>query len=956
MRCQVVALIVFSSVFSCKSGEKTNGEVDQRITTAPQPGSRLADNAREALAELLARESSSGVVSWADFRRLDELIAGKPISQAAAVTQIAALEGLVRGLWARASSRASADDVTAADIEAAAEIGAVELTAGDKAALARLASELGLRGYPDERRTAEHWRIVVAVIASEIHLGGPEPVKPLGGKALEALASATTALSHHLLSRSVTRAVEVGAAAIEPDHVKAAYQTLATELEIANRPRDVAPLSPMDVARLLIPLSRTLVENKARALAASDRASGNLAADLAPIVGAPVTADAAEALFAAARSVAARATTAAFYVDHARAHGVIQRSFPHAFVEGGDALIRLEPDPRPAIGGPVDPLELRVPAAAIRAVRHSAAHWRAMAETLAAAPYAVDPLAAEMIADATAVKIAALALRAAGRVSESGAAIDAEVAGAVLGEARVPVPPRPRDRVWTDEHRERKARVIAGASRRFADVTEAVGLPAPVDASPLGSGIAAGDVDGDGHVDLFLGGSGKLMRNRGERQIRFEDVTSEMGLPADLGGSAGVLLFDLEGDGDLDLLVLRRESPSAIYRLDAGRYTDATAELGLETRRGAQAAHVFDHDGDGDLDLFVGYHGGGDETDAVSRDQLWRNDGGALVEVGADAGIGGAGWTLGVASFDLEMDGDADLYVAAERGASALYRNDGGGIFTEIAAATGTADRDAAAGVTPVDANGDGAWDLYVTGVDMYARRAEMVFPRGGSTADIDAALASSYEVLSGNKLLVSAAGAARFSAGGSIRFEPGDRGWSWGAVFADVDLDGDDDLYIANGWIPGSAAADQRNQLLIFDAGAFYLTPEEGAERFAGNSRSAVAVDLDRDGDVDLIASRLGAPPVVLENRGRGGGRWIRVSLADSTAAGNPGGLGAAVSIGGALRPITGGSGYLSQSPAEVHAGVGRARAVEVVVRWPDGAVTRHPKLATDRAHVVKR
>ena len=229
-----------------------------------------------------------------------------------------------------------------------------------------------------------------------------------------------------------------------------------------------------------------------------------------------------------------------------------------------------------------------------------------------------------------------------------------------------------------------------------------------------GHGVAVGDIDGDGHPDLFVTRwrSYALYRNKGDGT--FEDITTKAGLGGDRDWPTSAALADFDGDGDLDLYVchyalwdlenprlcrnaanseymncnpLDSESlPDHMFRNDAGRFVDVTAEAGIVDRGGRGLGVVAaDLDQDGRVDVFV--------ANDSSANFLFRNLGGMrFEEVGHSAGVAGnasgayqAG--MGVAAGDLDGDGLIDLAVTNFYGESTtFYRNLGGGNFTDATA------------------------------------------------------------------------------------------------------------------------------------------------------------------------------------------------------------------------------------------------------------------------------
>jgi hypothetical protein len=482
---------------------------------------------------------------------------------------------------------------------------------------------------------------------------------------------------------------------------------------------------------------------------------------------------------------------------------------------------------------------------------------------------------------------------------------------------------------------------------------------------------------------VFLAGEalGRLYINKGKSGPgRFRDETAKWGVPEDLADSHGTLLFDLEGDGDLDLLVLRSEHNSMILRHDAGKFVDATDALGFRTHRGAHVASVFDADRDGDLDIYLGYYGShaanvgdGRERSLPSLDgkngspnQLWRQEpDGRFTEVGEQAGCADPGWALAVMAFDADMDGDLDLHIANDFGPDTMLRNAGDGTFADVTAETGTGDRGSGMNVDVTDFNGDGFWDVYVSNIDMFSKRIKVIFPRDESTINIDESLTRAFQYLSGNKFYVNpgAAGGA-WRAEEALRFEPGDRGWGWDVSFFDYENDGDEDMYLTNGWINGSYAGNQPNQMFLLDDAYYYRATDPATDRhpapeeFPANSRSVGVADFDRDGDVDLLVNNFRQPPVLMMNAQRSGNRWLGLRLTDGGR--NPYAIGALVTIEGdgkrLMRHVTAGRGYLGQADTVLMAGVGKARSATVTVRWTDGTVQKLDGLATNRVHAIAR
>jgi hypothetical protein len=208
----------------------------------------------------------------------------------------------------------------------------------------------------------------------------------------------------------------------------------------------------------------------------------------------------------------------------------------------------------------------------------------------------------------------------------------------------------------------------------------------------------------------------------------------------------------------------------------------------------------------------------------------------------------------------------------------------------------------------------------------------------------MDVSLQRSFQYLSGNKLWVNPAdpnGHKPFVPEQAARFEPGDRGWGWAAVFFDYENDGDEDMYLSTGWLEGSFAANQKKQMFLLDKGIFYLADPKSPEAIASNGRSAVAFDADRDGDLDLVVNNFRQAPAFFQNAETAGNHWVALRLHGADR--NTGAIGARVRVEAdgrsLLREVSCGNGYLGQNDEIVYVGVGHAADAKVTIRWPKGA-----------------
>lgn len=496
-----------------------------------------------------------------------------------------------------------------------------------------------------------------------------------------------------------------------------------------------------------------------------------------------------------------------------------------------------------------------------------------------------------------------------------------------------------------------------------------------------GGGLCWLDYDDDGRLDLFVvnsyaeaeaprwraeGGlpATALFRNEGGH---FAEVSAEAHADLAVRGS-GCVAADFDLDGHTDLYVTTARVNALLWNEGDGTFTEGAVEAGVAAYGWRTGAAVADVNGDGLPDLFVaGYADlANPNRDATTgfpntylgvRDLLFLNEGpgedGRVTfrEVGTTAGLEASRFEYGLGALftDVDRDGDADLYVANDTNPNRLYVNvpwpggaeadpDGLGFrFEERSAAAGVADAGAGMGIGEADYDGDGRPDLFVTN----ARNQVNAVFRSRPPDEHGAVFADAR---------------AHFGLDSPSQLT------GWGASWADLDLDADPDLLVANGRVPVTSLADDAEPLRLFEN----LSDEGSPGRFDEvgsrvglaavgllNARGSAAADYDNDGDLDVAVNQVGGRLVLLENR-VAGRHWLEVALDGF----HPGAVVTAVlQDGRELRcEVHAGSSYLSSEDPRCHFGLGAERRLRsLVVRWPGGGESRLDDVEADRRLVVE-
>ncbi len=440
---------------------------------------------------------------------------------------------------------------------------------------------------------------------------------------------------------------------------------------------------------------------------------------------------------------------------------------------------------------------------------------------------------------------------------------------------------------------------------RFVDVTDRAGLGQ----DGWGSGLATGDIDGDGLVDLYVTNFGPdvLYRNRGDGSFAQTDDA-----PGIDGWSTGAVLFDADGDGDQDLYV--------------GAYIECTLEEVLE------AQPTLDWEG---LKVMLGPFG----LEGEANRYFVNEGGGRFRDATTEAGLEDVGlfYTFGILALDLDGDLDLDLYAANDSNPNYLYENDGHGRFEEVGLWSGAAldamgAAQAGMGLAAGDLESDGLPDLFVTN-----------FQKDASTL---------YRNL-GNLIFDDVTRELRLD-------KPTFALLSWGTTLSDLDHDGVLDLFVANGHIypqadlvPEISGGFRQPNLLLRGEGSGFVdvTTESGSGLAIREVSHGLAVgDFDLDGDLDLAVSNIDAAPTLLRNDRGTSGSWLLVDA--------PSARRVEVRTGEldlVRHQVIGGS-FLSVHDPRHHFGLaGAAATATVQLIEADGARSEHRQLPLSRVLVFQ-
>lgn len=528
-----------------------------------------------------------------------------------------------------------------------------------------------------------------------------------------------------------------------------------------------------------------------------------------------------------------------------------------------------------------------------------------------------------------------------------------------------------------------------------------------------GAGVAAGDINNDGLVDVFFAanqGSCKLYINKGD--LKFQDITLQSKI-ATTGWCTGVAMADVNSDGWLDIYVCRSQDTLPANRANLlfinnkdNTFSEQAQQYGINDKGYASQGYFFDFDADNDLDLFICNHPytwdnkiekqaiQNATEDPFATDRLYRNDGNKFTDVTKAAGVHSFAFSLSAAIADYNNDGLPDIYVCNDYTMNDfLYINNGNGTFTDKVFDYFKHTSFYSMGSDMGDINNDGLTDLIT--LDMLPednRRQHLNMMR----VDYDKYMAGvkwgfGYAYMHNNLQLNQ--GNNRFAEIGQLAgIEATD--WSWTPLLQDFDNDGYLDIYITNGYKRDFTNADfiayeneqARQQssrpVSILDLLnkmpsikiSNYLYINNGKEwggltfknataqnqmNIPSFSQGAACADLDNDGDMDVLVNNINDKAFVFENTSNTEPENHFVNIVLKGTGKNFNAIGATVKIANASGNQIANNipmrGFLSTSQSLIHFGLGKnSEAITATIKWPDGKMQQVTDLKIDKTNTI--
>ena len=529
-----------------------------------------------------------------------------------------------------------------------------------------------------------------------------------------------------------------------------------------------------------------------------------------------------------------------------------------------------------------------------------------------------------------------------------------------------------------------------------------------------GGGVAIGDLNNDGLEDIYFTGNqvpDRLYLNLGD--LKFKDISLSAGISQDDTWSSGVTIEDVNNDGLLDIYVAKVSPVSSIKTsnklyINNGDLTfdEKSASYGLDFSGFSTQSVFFDYDRDGDLDMYLLNHsihtvrsyGTSEkrkESDPLSGDRFFENrlneNEGKFVDVTQATKIYDSplGYGLAIVATDINDDGWLDLYIGNDfHENDYIYINNQDKTFTESIQNRLSHMSHFTMGVDVADLNHDGYLDIFTT--DMMPYDSKILLKSGGEDSDKISRIKSQFgfqKQYSRNNFQLNR-GDGTFS---EIAFKTNTYAsdWSWGVLLQDFNLDGDNDIFIANGIVKRPNDLDYINYLSNTDFTKYSNTQQDEIKKdlidkmpelkinnilfenqgdlsfkrtFVGKpnySTGAAYSDLDNDGDLDLVINNLNGYAELLENTSNGNNNFISISL--------KGNQNYPIIRGAKLWLYSNGEvftkenttvkGFQSASSHTINIGLGNRKELDsLIIRWPDGALQKVFKIDINQNQIINR
>ncbi|MCZ8230073.1 VCBS repeat-containing protein [Flavobacterium sp.] len=527
-----------------------------------------------------------------------------------------------------------------------------------------------------------------------------------------------------------------------------------------------------------------------------------------------------------------------------------------------------------------------------------------------------------------------------------------------------------------------------------------------------GGGVALGDINNDGLVDVYFTsnqGKNKLYLNKGNN--KFEDISAKAGVEGQSDWNAGTVMADVNGDGYLDIYVCAVvgingfEGQNELFINNKNNtFTESAAEYGLDLDNYSSSAAFLDYDLDGDLDMYLLNHAVHSEASFGNAnirnkrsyecgDKLFRNDNGKFVDVSEKAGIfGGAnGYGLGIAVSDFNLDGYPDIYIGNDfHEDDYYYLNNGDGTFTEsLKQFFGHTSR-FSMGVDVADVNHDGFPDIL--SLDMLPEDEKVLKASLGDDnvqmLKVRTEKLGYHYQYTRNMLQINQAG--KHYTETALLSGVAATDWSWSALFADYDQDGEQDIFVANGipkrpndldyvkYYSNDQIKSKLNTTKLLDKEALKKMPAGNVTNyiFQGStdlifknrskdwiendtiiSNGSGYADIDNDGDLDIITNNTNTVATIYKNTTDKKANFLKIKLRFEGK--NTFGIGAKVIsyVKGQkqFKELQTTRGFQSSSEPMLHFGYGKINTIDsLVVIWPDKTYQTLKKVKVNQALTI--